>query len=125
MAFISFTKFRVTFRGEDVGILDADTVTMDHALQLEDKTGFTLQELVPGVGRGSAKAIRALVWFQLLRAGKPQDLHQDFTFADFDVDPVTDEPDPTKAAKGGKNASDPAAPATNGSETDGTGSSPS
>jgi hypothetical protein len=97
MAIVTF-KFRVSFKGEDLGVMDSNKVTMNEALQLEDKTGFTLQELVSRLSAGSAKAIQAVVWFQLLRSGKPVELFQDFTFEDFDVDPVQDEPDPTQAA---------------------------
>lgn len=100
MAIVQFNKFHVKFKGEDLGILDADSVTMDEALQLEDKTGMTFQQLISRFIDGSAKAIQAMVWFQLLRAGKPQELYQNFTFGDFDVEPVLEEEEagPTGAA---------------------------
>lgn len=92
-------RFKVTFRDEDLGVFDTNTITMSHALQLEDKTGMTVQELLTNVGRSSARGLQALVWFHLLRLGRPVELFQEFTFADFDIDPVEDETDPTEAVE--------------------------
>ena len=94
-------KFRVLFRGDDLGVFDSNAVTMDEAQQLEDKTGLTMNEMLDGVGKTSAKATRALIWFQRLRAGNPGELYENFTFGDYDIERI-DEPDPTRAADGGR-----------------------
>lgn len=94
-------KFTVKFKGEDLGLFDSDEVTMNQALTLEGETGMTMSEMITALGKNSARGLQAVVWFRYLCLGRPQPLHNDFKFGDFDVEMVEDaeEPaDPTPAA---------------------------
>lgn len=94
-------KFKISFKGEDLGVFDSDEVTMDQAIQLEDQAKMTLMEVINGTNRTSAKAMQAMVWFRYLQLGRPQPLHTDFKFGDLVTELVEDEADdadPTPAA---------------------------
>ena len=99
------TQLRVTLRGEDLGIFDPDDVTMDQAMQLEDKTGLALGDVRVGLGRLSARSLQALVYLQRIRQGKLDAvLHDNFKVGDIGVINVAEEPeagpaDPTPAVE--------------------------
>lgn len=71
------------FKGKDLGEFDPNEITMDDAMLLEDKTGFTVADLGDGASRLSGRATQALVWFMRVRAGEPNaPLHENFKFSD-------------------------------------------
>lgn len=92
-------KFSVKFKGEDLGVFDADEADMNQLLTLEAETGMTINEVITALGRSSAKGFQAVVWFRYLCLGRPQPLHDNFKVKDFDIEIIKDdEPDPTEAA---------------------------
>lgn len=92
-------KLQITLKGEDLGVFDPDAVTMEQAMQLEDQTGYTVGDLMPALGKLSARAMQALVWFQRIRIGQANPpRHENFTFGDLKAEEVPDE-DPTDAAE--------------------------
>lgn len=94
-------RTKITLAGVELGVFDDEEIDMNLAMQLEDKTGLTIVELGQQVGRGSARAIQAMVWLTQLQAGKPADLHQNFKFKDLQVENV-EEPAEEPVGKGVK-----------------------
>ena len=115
-------KFQIELRGKDLGILDLDDLTMDEAMQLEDRTGLALGDVGNGLGRLSARAIQALVWLHQYHNGNLAAVqHDNFKFGEVKIQPIADE-DPTEAAPA---ALTPVDDPSTGSGTDGTDTSDS
>ena len=91
-------QLKVRLGDEDLGTFDDNDLTIDHAMQLEDKTGYALVEFVQNLQRGSARALQALVWLQRLRNGRPGELHSNFKIGDLKLAVVEDDAaDPLEA----------------------------
>lgn len=86
------------FRGKDLGEFDPDNVTMEQAMLLEDKTGFTLSDVQAAASKLSGRATQALVWFMHMQNGITDwNLHENFKFKEIESKEFPDE-DPTEAA---------------------------
>lgn len=94
-------RFTVKFKGEDLGEFNSDEVYMDQALRLENEAKMTIDEMIKGLAISSARAVQAVVWFRLICLNRPAELHSNFRFGDFDVNPVEEDPvpDPTEATE--------------------------
>lgn len=76
-------RTRITIAEKEIGVFDDVKIGMGLAMQLEDETGWTVPELIEQVGRGSGRALQALVWFTQVQSGNPRpDRHLEFTFDD-------------------------------------------
>lgn len=96
-------KTRITVAGTEIGVFNDDGVGMGLAMRLEDETGWTVPELLQQVGRGSARALQALVWFTQVQSGHPTpNRHMEFTFQDLVLEPLDEPEQETESA--GKDA---------------------
>lgn len=85
---------KITINGETIEY-DPAKLTLDDAELIEDYTGFTMQEFGPALGKGSAKALKGLMFIAKRRAN-PDTKYSDiggWNLADIQID-TGDDADP-------------------------------
>jgi hypothetical protein len=92
---MAINRFTVTLAEELLGTFDENELTLEDAFVLENETGLTFRELLPGVLALRPKELRALVWFMRFKRGdqvRPESI--DFKLVDLSTEAV---PDPSAA----------------------------
>lgn len=83
------TQYKVDLPGEDLGIFDDESITIQQAFAIKAASGLSIKPFFDGLNNIDPLSAQTLVWFQRLQAGTSVPLQEiDFRMIDLTMAPI-------------------------------------